>query len=139
VFFAKIPGSWFGARAVSRWWGRDKESFGCHALLCLGRCTFFAKKVQRLGGGGCVVGRRGEMASRVGERRWCDSGGTELWLVLTVPFSRRTAVGEGTVSRIRLRLMLEPVCGAVTGSSGMGVAYAGGQPIASGGGCILTC
>jgi hypothetical protein len=49
VFFAKIPGFGRGVGVVSLWRGRDKKSFGCHALLYLGRCTFVAKKVKRAG------------------------------------------------------------------------------------------
>jgi hypothetical protein len=49
VFVAKKMGFWRGARAVSRFGVGDKKSFGCHALLYLGRCTFVATKVKRAG------------------------------------------------------------------------------------------
>ena len=49
VFVAKIPVFGRGARTVSLWRDWDKKSFGCHALLELGRCTFVATKVKRAG------------------------------------------------------------------------------------------
>ena len=47
VFVAKIPGFGWDATAVSLWLDGNKKSFGCHALLELGRCTFVATKVKR--------------------------------------------------------------------------------------------